>query len=202
MFDFGLNNWVLWWQQMPQIPLDFDAIVQLKKYCAENRMLYWRSTLFSPQWWFSIAMGLCSILLWLKLVNRAKLVELVLYGLLWALTATFLDEIGPNLVWWEYPYTLLPVGSKNLSANLTTVPVVFMLIYQYYPSIKSFAWATIGIAVLFAFVFEPFLVWFGIYKLYHWTYYYSFVLYIIFSFAFRWITKKLFAIQYRHEERQ
>jgi len=163
-------------------------------------MLYWRSTLFSPQWWFSIAMGLSSILLWLKLVNRAKLVELVLYGLLWAVTATFLDEIGPNLVWWEYPYTILPIGSKNLTANLTAVPVVFMLIYQYCPSIKSFAWATLGISLFLAFAFEPFLVWFGIYKLYHWTYYYSFLLYVMLSFAFRWITKKLIEIQSRYNE--
>lgn len=87
------------------------------------------------------------------------------------------------------------MASKNLSANLTSIPIAFMLVYQYCMSIKAFMWATIAISFLFGFVFEPLLVWLGIYKLYHWTYYYSFSLYVILSFVFRWITKRILAIQ-------
>jgi MFS family permease len=128
------------------------------------------------------------------------LAETMFYGLLWAITATYLDNIGTSFLLWEYPYTIIPMESKNLSANLTSIPIAFMLVYQYYPKLKTFTWATITISFLFGFVFEPILVWLGIYRLYHWTFYYSFLLYIIFSLVFRWITKKLFAIQSRHRK--
>ncbi|MDR3589013.1 MAG: hypothetical protein P4N41_05070 [Negativicutes bacterium] len=92
-----------------------------------------------------------------------------------------------SLQWW-----------LNLSANLTSIPITFMLIYQYYPEAKAFLWVTIAISLLFSFVIEPLLVWLGIYRLYHWTYCCSFPIYILLSVAFRLITKRIFAIQSGH----
>jgi hypothetical protein len=185
---------------MLQIPPEFEALIQLKAQLFEARKLCWRSTLFCLQWWLSVLIPLCLICLWLKVVKRSLLAEIVVYGLLWATTATALDYAGTELILWEYPYTIVPMGSKNLSANLTSIPVAFMLVYQYYPTTKAFLQATVAISLIFAFVFEPVLVWLGIYKLYYWQYYYSFSLYVLFSLIFRWITKKVFAIQSRHRK--
>jgi hypothetical protein len=183
---------------MLQVPSEFESFIQLKAHIGEARKLYWYSTLFSFQWWLSLFVPLCFIWTWIKLVKRFMIVETVLYGLLWAITANYLDDVGTSFILWEYPYTILPLANKNLSANLTSIPIVFMLVYQYCSTTISFMWATIAISFTFGFVLEPLLVWLGIYKLYHWTYYYSFSLYVIFSFFFRWITKRLCAIQSRH----
>jgi hypothetical protein len=183
---------------MLQIPSDFESIVQLRAHMVEIREMYWYSTLFSFQWWFSIFVPLCFIGIWIKFVKRSIIAETMLYGLLWATTSTLLDSVGTSFLLWEYPYTIVPMASKNLSANLTSIPIVFMLGYQYSSKIKTFIWATIAIAFFFSFVVEPLIVWLGIYKLYHWTYYYSFFIYVILSFVFRWLTKRIFAIQSRH----
>lgn len=183
---------------MLQIPSDFEALMQMKAHLFEARRVYWYSTLFSLQWWLSVLLPIFFIGIWIKLVKRSMLAETVVYGLLWATAATFLDYAGTEFMLWEYPYTIVPMASKNLSANLTSIPITFMLIYQYYPEEKAFLWVTIATSLLFAFVIEPLLVWLGIYRLYHWTYCCSFPIYILLSVAFRLITKRIFAIQSGH----
>lgn len=180
---------------MLQAPPDFEGIVQLEYQLAEAKRMYWHLTLFSFQWWFSFLVPFSFSMVWIKYVKRSQLAELVCYGLLWASAASYLDEIGTSLVLWEYPYTLAPFAAKNLSANFTSLPIIFMLLYQHYPTTKTFILATIATSLIFSFVFEPLLVWMGIYKLYHWKYYYSFPIYILLALIFRWITKKLFSIQ-------
>ncbi|WP_370745715.1 CBO0543 family protein [Lucifera butyrica] len=175
--------------------------MQIKVHLGEARTQYWYSNaLFSFQWWFSVFVPLGFVWIWIKLYKRSQLVETVLYGLLWATTASYLDFVGTSFLLWEYPYTILPYSNKDLSANLTSIPIAFMLVYQYCSTIKSFTGGTVAIAIFFAFVMEPFLVWLGLYKLYHWTFCFSFILYIVFSFVFRWLTKKIIAAQLKQEK--
>jgi|GEM_PF-3351400 hypothetical protein len=112
---------------MLQIPSDFEALMQLQVYVGETRKLHWYSTLFSFQWWFSVFVPLCFIWIWIKFVKLSMIAETVFYGLLWAITATYLDNIGTSFLLWEYPYTIVPLASKNLSANLTSLPIVLCL---------------------------------------------------------------------------
>ncbi len=177
---------------MPEIPPGFAEIMRLKVQLQEARTLYWHtSVLLTFQWWFSVLTPLCFIGLWVRLHKRAGLLETALYGSLWAIVAICLDAAGTEFLLWEYPYTIIPHASKIISADLTALPLSLMLVYQYCPTPRTFAWGTLALAALFAFVIEPFLVWLGIYKLYHWSYLYSFVLYILLSFLCRKIAKSI-----------
>ncbi len=185
---------------MLDIPSGFEEIMQIKVQLHEARVLYWHvAVLFSFQWWLSISVPLFFIWAWYKLCRRSQLVETALYGLFWAAAATYLDTLGTSFLLWEYPYTILPYGSKHLSVNLTSLPIALMLVYQYCPSWPAFARGTVAISLVFAFVLEPLLVWLGIYIMYHWTYWYSFIIYILLSFLFRWAAKKIIAIQSGHK---
>ena len=172
---------------MLQVPSGFEMIVQLKVQLGQARAAYWLSTLFCFQWWLSIFVPLGFIGVWLKVAKRTMIVETMVYGLLWATASVYLDFAGTSFMLWEYPYTLVPMASKNLSANLTSIPISFMLVYQYCRTLKRFFLATVAISFVFSFMCEPILVWLGMYKLYHWMYYYSFFLYVL-----------LLAMQSRH----
>lgn len=179
---------------VPEIPPSFEELMHLKAQLQAARLLYWHTdVLLTFQWWFSVVAALFFIGLWVRLHKRARLAETSLYGLQWAAAATYLDNVGTSFMLWEYPYTILPYTSKSLSADLTSIPISFMLVYQYCPTPPAFARGTLAIAAFFAFVMEPFLVWLGIYKLYRWSYLCSFVLYILLSYLFRKIAKSIVA---------
>jgi len=125
-------------------------------------------------------------LIWCKLVDKGRIKDILLYGLFVALTTTYLDSIGNELVLWSYPHSLLPLMPKLFPVDISLLPVVFMLIYQYFPQWKPFTIATIITSLLSAFIVEPVFVYVGIYEMYKWEFWYSFIIYVALSFIFKW----------------
>ncbi len=170
----------------------FNAIQETHKQLTDMRLEYWiKYELFEPQWWFLLLLLVVPWLVWYKLVDKGRIKDILLYGVFVALVATYLDAIGNELVLWSYPHSLMPLMPKLFPVDLSLLPVIFMLIYQYFPQWKPFIIVSILTSLFSAVVAEPMFVYLGIYEMYKWEYWYSFVIYIVLSFSFKWINQKL-----------
>lgn len=57
-----------------------------------------------PQWWLLLAFLIVPWLIWVKVVDKKRKLEIVVVGLFVALATTLLDLLGYNLNFWEYPF--------------------------------------------------------------------------------------------------
>lgn len=115
-------------------------------------------------------------------------------------TATWMDDLGTDLNLWYYPFKIVPVFPQIVPVNYAVLPVTFMLIYQYFPSWRSYIKAMLIMAALYSFVAEPALAYLGIYKLLRWQYYYSFPLYMLIAVSHRWLVEKILAINLKYNK--
>lgn len=136
-------------------------------------------------WWLSLVLTIIPLIIWWKIVDRKRLLEITVYGLLANITATFLDVIGSELVLWSYPDRLLPNLPRLLPIDYVVVPVAYMLIYQYFPKWKDFVIAMTVLSLIFSFVAEPLLVLLNMYELHYWQYWYSLPIYFAIGVVLR-----------------
>ncbi|HBV98683.1 MAG: hypothetical protein JL50_17355 [Peptococcaceae bacterium BICA1-7] len=155
-----------------------NRIAELQQELLALRISDWHEKVFSFQWFFIIFLLIVPWVIWWKLVNRKYIAEILSFGLLTAITASILNEIFLNLQFWRAPYSLAPVPPRWFAPAYSLLPVTFMLIYQYFQTWRSFTIATIVIAGISAFAFQPILSWMGIMILIKWNYFYSFLTFI------------------------
>lgn len=173
-----------------------EELIAVEKMLADMRIQHWlHHDLFSPQWWLLLFFIIVPWLVWWVLVDRKRLLEILLYGLTVAILASYLDAILTESTFWHYEVTLLPVWPRFITANFTVLPVTYMFLYQYFESWKTFFIASVIMAALYAFVAEPALQWAGIYTPLGWKYIYSFTLYIIIALTLRWLTELIVSKQ-------
>jgi len=128
-------------------------------------------------------------IIWIKLVDKKKLLELALFGMFIMVYSITLDELGFELSLWNYPVDVFPVFPRLTSIDYTIIPCVFMLTYQYFPTWKSFFWALVAVSFVFSFVVEPIILKLGFYVLIKWWYPCSFIFYIIMGLISRWLVR-------------
>jgi hypothetical protein len=131
--------------------------------------------LFSTGWFIIVGVLVIAYAVWLKLVDKRRLGDILLLGSLIAVGFTVGDTflIG-NWGVSNYNVSLLPGRPPLFVLSLTVGPIIFMLIQQYTTSWKEYlTWAAIGSATV-AFGLMPFYVWIGILQLYKWNYIYHF----------------------------
>jgi len=128
---------------------------------------------------YFVIMGMVAITytIWLKLVDTSRLIKILLLGSLCAVGFLIADII---LIAYfgvaEYKIAPLPVEPPIFIVSVTKAPILYMLVYQYTSSWKSYAlWASIGTAVL-SFGLFPLYSLLGIFRLHHWNYFYQFLL--------------------------
>lgn len=125
-------------------------------------------------------------LLWWKAVDKSRFFEIFVYGLLIVLITGLLDAIGVENDAWDYEYDLVPLLDVFIVYDISILPVTFMLAYQYFKTWRSFIVAHILIAAVFAYVFEPLLIWLDIYHPAGWKHTYSFIGYVLIALCMRW----------------
>lgn len=146
--------------------------------------------LYTWQWWIKFVYLAIPIIIWYKLADRKRILEIVSYGLLVSLISTVLDSIGVTFVLWNYPIRLLPIGLSAVH-DLVIIPITYMLIFQYYSKWKSFIIASILLAAVASYIIEPLYTLIGIYQAITWKHIYSFFIYIILAFFCKSIIDKL-----------
>lgn len=98
--------------------------------------------------------------------------------------------MGASFMLWKYKHTLTPV-STLIEIHIMQMPLVYMIIYQYFEKWKHFLIVVTMNAFIFSFILEPLLVWLQIYELYKWKHIYSFVPYILIAVLCKLIINRL-----------
>lgn len=164
---------------------DANRMMELQQELLSLRTIDWYEKVFSLQWFFLVFLLIVPWIIWWRLVKRKHIAEILSYGLLISATSSFLNGNGLNLLLWSYPYRLLPFSPSMYIISYSVLAVTFMLMYQYFRTWKSFATANVIMASIYAFIFQPILKWIGMYTMINWSYFYSFVLYIMMGLGLR-----------------
>jgi hypothetical protein len=170
----------------------YEQVAALTKLAIQARIDNWLGEGFgSWRWWVLVMLLIFPWVIWAKLVDKKQLHELTLFGMIVMVYSITLDELGFMLGLWNYPLDVIPVFPRLTSIDYTVVPIIFMLIYQCFPTWKSFFWALVTVAAVFAFVVEPIIVYLRFYIIIKWLYLYSFIIYIVMGLISKWMTRLL-----------
>ena len=171
---------------------DFKQILDLQNDLIHLRLQFWlEHDLFKPHWWFFLATSILPWIIWWKIADKRRFKELLIYGLLWAIFAMVFDELGVSLRFWYYPKELFSMVSPLFPADLTIIPIAFMVIYQFFPKRKHFFWGTTIASAVFSFIVQPLFIYFHFFWSENWEHVYSFPLFILLAYFLRWIVRKI-----------
>ena len=170
-------------------------IYEKSRELAQLQLDIWLSSdLFSFKWFVLIGVLAIFYIVWLKLLDKSRIVELLLIGSLAAVAFTInafilIEFLGLT----HYVTKILPISPPIFITSITISPVIIMLVQQYTSSWKSYMfWTAIGFAFLSLIIF-PIFTAIGILELYkNWNWFYHYiVLYTVAQtvrLVFLWIT--------------
>jgi len=162
----------------------------------------WKEHLFSAQWWFIVAIMVISYALWWKFVEKPRLLEILLYGCFISVARIIYEDLGVSMGLWNFPVRLVPLGISLFLNDLTVVPLIFMIVYQYSASWGHFIiWSTIAEGFI-AFVFHPLLSMLSIYKAWNWSNVYSFFIMMVIAVLMRGIMLGILQIVHKYQEQR
>lgn len=158
----------------------FEQVLDAQNKSIQLQNQHWiKFELFTFQFWILIVILILPWVIWWKLVDKKRLLEIIIYGLIVSTFVTLLDEVGCQLNLWEYRYDIEPLFPRLIPMNFTMLPIAYMLIYQYFRKWKSFIIVNILAALFYAFIGESVFEFLDIYELLHWRNIYSFPIYIV-----------------------
>jgi hypothetical protein len=177
-----------------------DKFQEIEKHYGQLHKLwldYWtEEVVFTHQWWIMIFTLLIPFFIWWKLVDKTRIREISLVGLIVNCIAFILDQIGSSLGYWIYPFTLTPLERDLWAvADFSVMPFFYMMLYQWFPKWKSYLVGIIIFSLFAAFVGERIFEWLGIYKLLKWKHIYSIPPYILLGIFVKVILQKLKTIE-------
>ncbi|HWR44022.1 CBO0543 family protein [Sporomusa sp.] len=183
----------------PTSPSD-EQIAYALKHLTYARIDNWLDTDFNTfNWWLQIALAVFCLVVWWRLVDKKRLLELTFYGFTIMTVSIWLDQVGYELGLWYYPVDLIPVFPPSTAIDYVMLPVTYALIYQYCQNWKSFIPAICLMAGVFSFVLEPLLDKFGFYVIIKWKFYYGFPIYIAIGLVLKSVVDKMKAIIACHQ---
>ncbi len=169
-----------------------EYVRDLENVLAYYRYLHWvRYELLSFPWLLLTALSIICAAIWIKLVDRKNIMEILLFGSWVAIVGVSADEFGYEYRLWRYNYHVIAQFPHIIWIHLVMLPIAYMLIYQYSPQWRSFLKRMVIFAVAFSFIGEPFLVWINAYELLKWKYSYSLPLYILIGVVLKYIMEWL-----------
>lgn len=162
----------------------FPSDIEDQWHLTAARLSEWvQDELFGPDWWVLLALFLLTSYLWWKKADKQRLGELALHTAIIIIFILVLDELGEELCLWYYTVDLIPLFPPASAINIACLPFVYMLIYEHARTWKAFTIATVVMALVFCFIFEPIFVWSGVYKMLAWKSYYGLPIYIFIGMA-------------------
>jgi hypothetical protein len=169
--------------------------IEVQKQLTSARLDEWmHNEVFHLRWWFLLVLFIVSIYLWVKIADKSRLYEIILYMALITISVLVLDELGEELTLWDYPYDLLPLFPPLFSVDLASLPIVYSLVYQYFRTWRSFIIASIVMAAIFCFILETLLVLTGVYQMLKWKSYYGFPIYIFMAIGAKALVNIIYSI--------
>lgn len=171
----------------------YEEIVDIRRKLRDMELQHWlNDDLFSFNWWLILVLTIVFWMVWFKVVDRRRLMEITFFGAMIVVASTVLDLIGVNMVLWAYPDRLEPLSPSLIPGDLVMMPVSYMIVYQYYGHhARPFLIATTLVGLTMAFGIEPLLAYAGIYEPLTWKYIYSFPIYVLLVWTMRAFVRKL-----------
>lgn len=149
----------------------------------------WLNTIvFSWRWWIGFALTVVPWTLWILYHDKRKTGRYLLIGLLSACTTNFLDMVGLSFGLWHYDWKMIPLVASYIPWDFSLFPVSVMFLMQLKPSANPWIKAVV-FSFACAFIFEPAFLWLKMYHIIHWSYLYSFFIYIFFYYLLNMIFK-------------
>lgn len=166
----------------------WEEILEIREVFRGAYLEYWLNyNLFSFPWWVIVVMNLLVFYVAWKMLSRTRLFELLTLGGLTVIVSTLLDIITVQYGLTGYPNSLFPISPSLFLGSFTMIPVIYMLIYQYFSTWRSYITAMIVVSVILSFVVENFLRWLNIYQYINWNSIYSLIVYIAMAILLKWI---------------
>ncbi|WP_456276418.1 CBO0543 family protein [Bacillus sp. AK128] len=153
-----------------------------------NEFLTWN-------WWLLLGILIVPWIVYIVLCKRSRIVSTMLVGMIVALVTMLFDVTGSDYGFWGYPVELVRPGPGAFAFDLGMVPVVIMLIFQFFPLRKEYGVALVVMALVFSFIGEPLSHKFELIIYYKWKYIYSFCYYILIGVSVKTFTDKLLKIE-------
>jgi len=154
---------------------------EISKLMSYQSYQHWVSAeVFSVGWFFMVGVLLVTYALWLKVVDKRRIKDLILLGSLLAVGFSLVGIIlEGNYGFWEYQIRLVPLKPEVFNASYTIAPILFMTVAQYTTSWKSYIiWGSIG-AVVITFGLLPIYGMLGIVTLHNnYNFFYNFIYYM------------------------
>lgn len=141
---------------------------------------YITQELFSYRWWGTLIFLSVLYAVWLKLLDKARTFEIVLFGSFVAVQAVFIDIAGFSMGLWQHNIRLFPFIPGVFPIDFTVVPILLMLAQQYGSSWSRYLiWSALG-SILFSFGISPAFQFFDIKAYYNWSFsYFLFLMMIV-----------------------
>lgn len=169
--------------------------VEIQKYLTSLHIDEWlREDVFRFKWWALLVMLLTAFILWWKLSDKARIIEICVYTTLSIVIFLGIFEYGEELALWEYPVDIIAMFPPLSSINLLCFPLVYSLIYQHFGTWKTFMAATLVVTAALCFIIEPLLSAAGFYELVRWKFYYSYPIYVAAAAGIRFMVVKFYSI--------
>lgn len=153
---------------------------------------------FSPRWWCMVAFILFTYVLCISLLNKRRLIKILLFGSLVAVGMLADESIGVSFVLWYCTTPIIPIVPCIFASTITILPLYYMLVYQYTSSWKQFTIWNVLVAGVYALVFQPILVHFKIYQLDNWRYIYTLLSVFFIASLARAVTLWIIGIEEKH----
>lgn len=156
--------------------------------------------LFSPGWFITLCVLLVLYAVWVIILRKDRVAQLLLIGSLSAVGFLIFDIILYGFYGFvEYPISLTPYKPSLFVVNVTFAPIAIMVAEQYARSWKGYLlWSAAGMGFI-AFVLLPVYSRLGIVKFHHqWNYIIHFLYLYIGALSVRVIFLWLNGIQRRH----
>lgn len=176
----------------------FEEVQKARDKFSDLAYQHWlHDDLFTWKWYLLLILTFFPWIIWWKLVDKNRLPEIILFGALIMIPTYVLDNIGTDLIWWEYPDKLFQMIPPLVPADLTLVPCSMMLIYQWSKSWKSFLILNFLLSLFSTYIGETLFIWLNFYELKTWKLIYSLIFYNLGGIAIRWLVLKIFSISKR-----
>lgn len=171
----------------------FPEINEQRNILREMELRRWlHHDLGSFNWWLMLGLTLLAWWLWVKTVDRSRLLEIIFYGSMVVIVSLVLDVAGVHLMLWGYPSKFDPTDPAFVPIDLVMLPVSYMLVYQRFGRhVGVFFFASLVTAAIMSFVLEPILVYLQIYQLLKWKHHYSFPIYTGMALVLRCFVHKV-----------
>lgn len=183
---------------MNQAP-SFEQIIDIQGVITQMQIQFWlKHEFLTIQFWILLATLVLPWFLWFKLIDKKRFIELLAFSLLVHVFVTILDEVGCQLNLWDYRYDIEPLFPRLLPVNMSVLPVLYSLVYQYIKSWKAYIIANVIFAAFLSFTAENLMIFLHIYAPINWKHIYSFPIYFALAILFKALFNLFIKIQKRH----